>query len=302
MCHLQQRNRTILYRNLEVAFGKTKSPSELRKLRMDIFANFGRFVYEFVHLPHVTLDTVEKVFTPESLPAARRLLEFAKDGPIITVSAHLGYWELAMAAVGLAGIPINVLVDSHADPRVTRFFDEIRMAKGSVPVPVESVTRVYRALKRNAIVAIAVDRAVTGQGITATYFGQEFLAPDGHAVLARKFGARLVPMFCLKRDDGRYEFSVEDPIEVVVTDDAEADIRACVDQCLALMEERVRENPEQWFAFRPTWDVACQDRLRTRKRRSLRWRRRSNELAREAVNESHRLRERDDGHRGGRDS
>ncbi len=185
MCHLQQRNRTILYRNLEVAFGKTKSPSELRKLRMDIFANFGRFVYEFVHLPHVTLDTVEKVFTPESLPAARRLLEFAKDGPIITVSAHLGYWELAMAAVGLAGIPINVLVDSHADPRVTRFFDEIRMAKGSVPVPVESVTRVYRALKRNAIVAIAVDRAVTGQGITATYFGQEFLAPDGHAVLAR---------------------------------------------------------------------------------------------------------------------
>ena len=201
--------RQILYRNLEVAFGKTKSPAELRKLRMDIFANFGRFVYEFVHLPHVTLDTVDRLFTPESLPAARRLLEFAKDGPIITVSAHLGYWELAMAAVGLAGVPINVLVDAHADPRVARFFDEIRMAKGSVPVPVESVTRVYRALKRNAIVAIAVDRAVTGQGITANYFGQEFLAPDGHAVLARKFGARLVPMFCLKRDDGQYDFVVE---------------------------------------------------------------------------------------------
>jgi len=294
MCHLQQRNRAILYRNLEVAFGTTKSPAELRKLRIDIFANFGRFVYEFVHLPHVTLSTVEKIFTPESLPAALRLQEMAKDRPVITVSAHLGYWELAMAAVGLAGVPINVLVDSHADPRVTRFFNEIRMAKGIVPVPVESVTRVYRALKRNAIVAIAVDRAVTGQGITATYFGQEFLAPDGHAVLARKFGATLVPMFCLKRDDGRYELVVEEPIEVVATDDVETDIRTCVAQCLALVEDRVRESPDQWFAFRPTWGIACQDRLRTRRRRTLTWRRRADELSREAVNESHRQRERDD--------
>ena len=67
-------------------------------------------------------------------------------------------------------------------------------------------------------------------------------------------------------------------------------------------EEKIREYPEQWFAFRPTWGVAYKDRLRSRKRRSLLWRRRSDELAREAVNESHRLRERDGKQRSGRDS
>ncbi len=292
MCHLQQRNRTILYRNLEVAFGTTKSPAELRKLRMDIFANFGRFVYEFVHLPHVTKDTLDRIFTPESLSEARRLGEMIKDGPVITVAAHLGYWELGVALVGITGIPIRVIVDSHPDPRVVRFFNELRMAKGSVPVPLTDVRRIYRALKDSCAVAIAVDRAVTGQGITANYFGQEFLAPDGHAVLARKFGAKLVPTFCLLREDGRYDFFMDDPIEMTVTDDAEADIRECVAKCLAHVENRVRENPEQWFAFRPTWGIECEDRLLSRKDRSLRWRRRSDELAREAVNESHRLRER----------
>jgi len=298
MCHLQQRNRTILYRNLEVAFGTTKSPAELRKLRMDIFANFG---YEFVHLPHLTRHNVDKIFTPGSLEAAQRLGEMTKDGPVISVSAHLGYWELAVALVGIAGIPINVLVDLHEDSRVSRFFDELRMSKGTVPVPVTSVTRIYRALRRNAVVAIAVDRAVTGQGITATYFGQEFLAPDGHAVLGRKFGAKLVPTFCMMQEDGRYDFTIGAPIEVAVTDDAEADIRACVDECLAYMESRIREHPEQWFAFRPTWGVECRDRLRSRKSRQRRSRRRADKRAREAVNESHGLRERNGSKRRGRD-
>ena len=122
---------------------------------------------------------------------------------------------------------------------------------------------------------------------------------DGLAVGTEEF---IRGQLAMMREDGRYDFFIEDPIEVNVTDDAEADIRACVAQCLALVEVKVREYPEQWFAFRPTWGIDSTDRLRQRRRRSLRWRRRSDALSREAVVQSHKLRERDGEGRRGRDS
>jgi KDO2-lipid IV(A) lauroyltransferase len=159
---------------------------------------------------------------------------------------------------------------------------------------------VFRALKQQSIVAIVVDRAVTGQGIATSYFGQDFLAPDGHAVLARRFGAKIVPTYCMMQQDGRYRFFTDEPYQMPITDDAEADIRECVAHCLAIFEKRIVEYPKQWYAFRPTWEVDRTDRMQMRRNRPARWRRRSDKLAREAVDESHRLRQRArDARRGG---
>ena len=287
---LQRRNRAILLKNLTIVFGQEKSPAELRELRRRIYGNFGRFVYEFVHLPRITQENVHDILTPESLETARRLGEMAQEQPVVAITAHIGHWELGAAAVGLAGYPIAVIVDFHPNPKVTQYFDGVRRSRGVNPIPLSSFHRLFRALKRGALVAIVADRAVTGQGIAMKYFGQDFLAPDGYAALARRFGAKIVPTFCIRREHGLYEFTIGEPIEIEPTDDAEADIRDCVARVLSVLETKVRDHPDQWYAFRPIWGVGRTDRMNARRSRELHWRRRSNEVARQAVEESHELR------------
>ncbi len=289
---VQWRNRRILYQNLEIVFGRERTPRELRALRSDIYANFGRFVYEFVHLPCIDENNLHDLLTPRSIERAHRLGEMARREPVISVTAHLGHWELGAAAVGLAGCPVVALVDSHPNPRVTGFFNEVRLSRGVEPIPTASFLRLFRALKRGVLVAIVGDRAVTGQGITMRYFGRDFLAPDGYAVLARRFGAAIVPTFCFKQENGVYEFMTTDPIRIEPTDDAEADIRDCVARVLAVIEQQVRLFPDQWYAFRPIWGLGILDRMEARRSRERGFLERSRELRRQAVVESHAARER----------
>ena len=178
--------------------------------------------------------------------------------------------ELAGATAALVGLPLTVLVDAHPSPLVTRFFDARREEKGLGVIPVSAFRKCFRILRERKLLAIVGDRAVTGQGILMPFFGKPAIVPDGHAVLARRFGAVVVPGFLVRRSDGKYDLRTDDIIEPRITDDVEGDVRDCVERCLRLFERRISEHPDQWYVFRPIWDTdgaARRDRLRAREER-----------------------------------
>lgn len=271
MCLVQRRNRRHLYRNLEVAFGGELGPRELRRLRRDIFANFAAFVADYLWLPKIDRDNITEFLTPESLDRYAELRRLSEEhGPVIYLTAHLGNWELGGVAASLLGMPLTVLVDAHPSRLVTRFFDARREEKGMTVVPVTAFRKVFRAIRRRRLVAIVGDRPVTGQGMLAEFFGKQALVPDGHALLARRFGASIVPGFLVMKENGRYDLIVEDVIEPRVTDNEEADVRDCVERCLTVFERYIRRYPEQWYVFRPVWggrDQRQADRLEARQAR-----------------------------------
>jgi KDO2-lipid IV(A) lauroyltransferase len=272
MCYFQRRNRRMLLRNLEVAFGDELSERELRRLRMKVFQNFAIFVTDFLRMPLVTRDNIGDLVTEESLDNVRRLGGMASpETPTISTTAHLGNWEMGAVATGMFAGPISVLVDVHPSRLVTQFFDGRRADKGIDVVQVSEFHKSFRALKRGHLVAIVGDRPTTGHGIMVEYFGREALIPDGHTVLARRLGARIVPTFLVMRPDGRYEFLLDEPIEPRVTEDEEADVRDLTRRCVEVFERYVRTYPEQWYAFRPIWDDAgrgVEDRRQRRSRRA----------------------------------
>jgi Kdo2-lipid IVA lauroyltransferase/acyltransferase len=264
----QRRNRRALYRNLKTAFGDQLSEREIRALRTRIYGNFGAFVLEFLWLPNVTAENVTDLITPLAVESYRRIRRLAEErGPVIFLTAHLGNWELAAVTGSLMDLPLTVLVDAHPSPLVTRFFDERREHKGLRLVSVSEFQKCFRALHQKRLLAIAGDRAVTGQGIRMEYFGRPALVPDGHAVLARRFHVPILPGFFVRSPDGRYDCVIDEIIEPRETDDFDADVRDCVERCLRVFERHVKEHPEQWYVFRPIWENLREDRLRLREQR-----------------------------------
>jgi KDO2-lipid IV(A) lauroyltransferase len=264
----QRRNRRNLFRNLEIAFGDELDSSQLRKLRSDIYGNFAKFVLEFLWLPKLNRESAERLLTPESLDTYAYMRKLAEErGPVIFLTAHLGNWELGAATGAVQGLPLTVLVDAHPSPHVTRFFNERREQHGLKLVSVTEFQKCFRALRQKRLLAIAGDRAVTGQGIRVPYFGKPALVPDGHAVLARRFGVPILPSFMVRLDSGKYDHLRGDLIEPRVTDDFDADVRDTVERCLRVFEQFIRKYPEQWYVFRSIWENTRADRLRLREER-----------------------------------
>ena len=253
-CLFQRRNRRHLLVNLRTAFGDELSERELRRLRLRVYENFSKTVTEFLWMPKISRENITEIMTEESLEQYRVLTEAAGETGVISTTAHVGNWELGAAGAALLGYDMTALVDFHPSPLVTAFFDQRREDKGVEVVPVTAFHRCFRALKRGRVTAIVGDRPVTGEGIRAKFFGKDTLVPIGHTLLARRFGATIIPTFLVMGEDGRYELLLEDPIVPNVTDDEEADVRECTERCLRVFERYVSKYRDQWFVFRPVWD------------------------------------------------
>jgi KDO2-lipid IV(A) lauroyltransferase len=258
-----RKNRLILMRNYSMIFSHF-SNSQLKWLTYKNFRNFSKFIYEFIKIPAMNLEKIRENFVFEGLERVEEVLKRGKGAIIIT--AHLGNWELGGIAFTLKGFPMTVVVWPHKSRKVSEFFDRRRSSKGMKVVQVgEAREGTLRALRRNECVAILGDRNYTGRGISVSFFGRQVRFPVGAFQLSARTGAPIIPIFTVRRRDGKYRFIVESPISleesnkrVVDTDNSKVGIREVLKENLqswsAILEKYIERYPEQWFLFEPVFE------------------------------------------------
>jgi lauroyl/myristoyl acyltransferase len=174
------------------------------------------------------------------------------DGGLVSLTAHLGNWELAGRLLAShAARPTRVVVTEDEaralEPWVRRDGDGMRFVPRSRPtVAVELVA----ALRRGEVVAMQGDRALGSRGdLLVPFFGCPAPFPLGPFLLARAAGVPVVPAFCLLGADRRYAVTVLEPMTVRPGGEADA-LRTWVGRLEAL----VRRQPTQWFNFFDVWN------------------------------------------------
>jgi lauroyl/myristoyl acyltransferase len=176
-------------------------------------------------------------------------------GGAVSLSAHVGSWELAGRLLATRSQrPTHVVVsDDEARellPWVRRNGDGLRFVSRSRPtVSLELVA----ALRRGEIVALHGDRALGNAGdVFVPFFGHLAPFPIGPFRLARAAGVPVVPAFCLLDADRRYRVLIRAPLRVAAGGEEDA-LRAWV----VGLEEVVRGRPTQWFNFFDVWSPTC---------------------------------------------
>jgi len=176
----------------------------------------------------------------------------------LLLGAHLGNLELAAMVLSGEEVRIHQVVYQREHEGVHRFLTEkgaafsptIRLAEGAF-----GSLQVLNALKHGDAVAMKGDRAANRRFVRVRFLDSWVPFPTLPFEIASIANSPIVPVFCLWQGGDKYRFDAFEPIAVQLPRGPE---RAQVLQNLVqgwadLLEQQLRNNPEQWFNFYSQW-------------------------------------------------
>lgn len=241
-------HRTVL-RNLRIAFPDTP-PAERDRLALDQWEQTGRTFAELAVMDQLTPEGGRvEVVGLERLHAIR-------DGgrPAVLISGHLANFEVMAAVIMAAGVPCLVTYRATNNPYVDALIRESRERYGiRLFAPKGDGTRdLMTGMKRGDSIALLVDQKY-GEGPEVRFFDQPVNASPGAARLALRFGTVMQPLSVTRLPGVRFRVTAHEPIVVQDTGDKAADILRGVQAANTFVEDRVREQPVDWFWVHKRW-------------------------------------------------
>jgi lauroyl/myristoyl acyltransferase len=237
--------------NLRIVFearGLAMSECELEQMVRRTFDNFSKYVIDFFQigrLPPETLDRLVKVENIEHLAQCRSM----KKG-IISLTAHLGNWELGANVMERHGYRVNAVVRPQPTAKLDALFQSRRAGRGINVLPMgEGTSPVPNWLKQNELVVLLGDLDFSAKQRRTPFFGKPARLPRGPAVLAARTGAPILPAFVLREPDETFRFCIYPPI----IPDRFQSIDEIQERICSILEEVIGNHPDQWFAFDPVW-------------------------------------------------
>lgn len=190
----------------------------------------------------------------DHLEAAR-----ARGRGVIVVTAHLGNWELGGILLAQRGLPLTVITRDEPSTELTLWRDSYRRGFGIKTVAVGpghdfASIEMIRALQRNELVAMLVDRPYAGTGAPVEFFDHQSEFSTAPALLWQHTEAAVVPAFVLQTESGRYLSFADPMLPLEHAPDVRESILANTQRIAAHFEAIIREHPEQWFNYVPIWN------------------------------------------------
>ena len=252
MRYLSPRHYRIVITNLQLAFGQEKGDQEIAAIARACYRHLGKCLMEFIRLPAMTAEEIRRVTCYESREHLEAAL--AAGSGVILLTGHLGNWEIVGARIAADGYPLNVIARAQRDDRLTEYIRETRQTSGMrVLHREESVRGSLKALRSNHLVGILLDQNAGDEGIFVDFFGHLASTAPGAAAFALRTGAAVVPTFGRRNPDDTHTIIFQEAVPLVRTGDLKEDIRANTACYTKIIEERIRQEPEQWFWLHKRW-------------------------------------------------
>lgn len=250
--YLWPRGRRSAQENMRRVLGEGATHAQVSSVARRSFRNYGKYVVDFARVSSILKEDLGRKMLLEGWSAVEEAHRRGK-GTII-MGLHQGNWDMGIVLLAQRGYPVTVVAETLPHPGFHRFITHLREQLGVRIIPMESGVRdVIAALRRNEIVAILIDQPKATADVPVRFFNRLTRVPAGAATLALRTGAALVPGTAIRLKDGRFLGIMHGPLVEKRTADLRRDIQQLTQQAMTVLEQFVREYPEQWFVFRPLW-------------------------------------------------
>lgn len=176
---------------------------------------------------------------------ARTKAFLAAHRPCVTVSGHLGCWEILSQLAFLEGHAMMSVAKNIGTSGMTRLLMRARRSIGQEIVPAEGAFKPLMAgIRGGKSLGLLVDQSVSTKrgGIWIRFLGLPFAASPAPAFFAAKAKVPIIVAWSRPLKDGRYRCEFLDEISA----DEARDIRGTTQRCADILAKVVRRHPSCW--------------------------------------------------------
>jgi len=239
--------------NQWVVHGMTWDSDQLTEAVHAVLRHGGRCNYDLYRNLHDSQAIRQLMHLDESILEAVEESQANRAGYVI-VGPHLSNFDLAIKAVGIAGVRAQIL--AIATPTGGYLWQNRMRATPGVeitPISSKALLKAVDRLRKGGIVVTGVDRPVPGKKAVLDFFGQPAALPTGHVRMAMDANVPVRVVATHMKEDGRYYVTLSERIPMQRSGQRKVDIRENAQRVLVVVERYIREHPLQWLMFYPVW-------------------------------------------------
>ena len=227
-------------------------PTGICALASDSYRHFGANMLESFCAGLVDREYVEKYV---EIPRLAYFFEVLKEGRgAIILTAHIGNFDLLNVVATLLGIPLTIISKDIKPKAMNDFWMGARARYGLKTVPHHQSARAcLKVLRQKEVLGFVLDQNMKrNEGIFVDFFDRPACTSPGLAFLSAASGAPVVPVFVVRKPDGRHLVIVRDAIKAP-PDREESTIAEYTLRYTRFIEDTIREYPAQWFWLHRRW-------------------------------------------------
>ena len=246
MLMFDRKGRALALRNLRVVLGSDVDPgaSPTRRERLIIKRSYRNMARTIGHVFWTSRNAAKRAASVAEF-SPRCLEVLAANKPLVTVSAHLGCWEVLSQLVHLQGRSMMSVAKDIGTPAMTRLLMRSRKSIGQEIVHAAGAFRpLYEGLKNGTDVGLLVDQVVDADngGVWVKFFSRPVPVSVAPAFLSAKTHVPIVVAWSRPLKDGTYRCEFIDffPWEKGM------DVWARTQRCMFALERVIRRHPSCW--------------------------------------------------------
>lgn len=250
-CHVVRHRRKLLVQTLAECLPE-KSENDRRRIATQMYLHLGM---TFVDQLRVLVSGMREFHDVIEIRNPDLLEKAAADSKgALLLMAHLGNWELSGFITTMTDCPIAVVVKRFRNAAVDRFVTRSRERMGATTLSVgTSFQECNRRLRRGEFMFMILDQnMIADEGIFVDFFGKPACTTPGLALLSAHTGSPVYPLFMIRRPDFGYIMTIHPPI-APPADKTKESLREYTQIYTSIIEEMIREHPEQWIWLHKRW-------------------------------------------------
>ncbi|MCO6431719.1 MAG: hypothetical protein J5J00_12750 [Deltaproteobacteria bacterium] len=240
--YVPTRERRIAELQMRLFLKEHYSPDLIRRL----YAGLGQTLMECINLTPI-LSRLEQFVETEDSEIIRSVI--SEKRPIVTLTGHLGNWDLLAAYIIASGIAVTTIGREARSHSLQAILADIRATYGIKTIwrsNSSGVKEIVSDLKSGRVVAALIDQDTDVSSSLIPFFGVPVRCPSGLVAIGKKMDAIITTAFITRGSDSRYKVHVKRL-------DAEKSIEEILHEYHIELEKHIRHHPEQWVWIHKRW-------------------------------------------------
>jgi Kdo2-lipid IVA lauroyltransferase/acyltransferase len=251
------RGHRVARNNLMAAFPE-KSKAEADIILHGMWDNFGRVIAEYAFLDRLwdfnSSDARGRRILIDRTTLERVARARVDGRPVLCFGAHLANWEMAPIAAAALGLDLAVVYRAPDFGPLAKKIVGIRTRLMGTLIPAGrgAAINLKYVLDHGMSVGMLVDQHFTG-GIDVMFFGRRCKVNPTLGQLARRLDCAIHGSRAVRLSAGRFRLELTDALVAPRDSSGKIDIAATMQMITSVIEDWVREHPDQWLWTHRRW-------------------------------------------------